>query len=29
MECQNCPYEDFGYCCIEGGEIPEDAFCYN
>lgn len=27
--CEECAYGDYGWCCIEGGEIPEDAECYD
>ena len=28
MSCEKCPYNDYGWCCIEGGDIPDDAICY-
>lgn len=27
--CKNCPYDDDGWCCLEGGDIPDDAECYD
>ena len=28
MSCEKCPYNDYGWCCIEGGDIPDDVICY-
>lgn len=25
--CENCPYDDNGWCCCEGGDLPNDALC--